>query len=278
LTSTDTAERRQIHADPNARVALVGGRGGIGAAIAGAGSGKGTNNLLSALGAMLSEGRDVNVPAGTRLAVELEESVPLRVRTRNRGAEAWTIYTSAERIRSAQELLAKQNYYRGSITGQLDDATRRALFELQVDRGLNATGNLDGRTARALGINLSEALSGSTLSAEQASAMRRDAQALLSRVRDELGASSVGRLNPARTYSQSDMDVWFAISAFAENASVHEQIIRNGDNRDAALLAGRALVGAAKRVDAAMQSARTSAQLQNLWSGIRRQLSTIETF
>src|SRR5438045_5119829 len=38
LTSTDSAERRQIDASDNPRVVLVGGRGGIGAAIAGAGS------------------------------------------------------------------------------------------------------------------------------------------------------------------------------------------------------------------------------------------------
>jgi len=36
LTSTDSTERRQIEQDPNARVVLVGERGGIGAAIAGA--------------------------------------------------------------------------------------------------------------------------------------------------------------------------------------------------------------------------------------------------
>ena len=40
LTSTDSAERRQIDSDPNAHVVLVGERGGIGAAIAGAGSSK----------------------------------------------------------------------------------------------------------------------------------------------------------------------------------------------------------------------------------------------
>jgi hypothetical protein len=276
LTSTDTNERRQIDRDPNARVALVGGRGGIGAAIAGAGSGKGTNSLLSALGAMLSEGMDVNVPAGTALAVELEAPVTLGVRTRNRGGEAWTIYTTAERIRAAQQLLAQQGYYRGAINGQLDDATHRALFEYQIDKRLNATGNLDGRTARALGLNLNAGVSGATISADEASALRRDAQSLVARVRDELGASSIGRLNPSRAYSQGDLELWFAVAAFAENASIHEQIVRNGDNRDAAVLAGRALVGAARRVDTALQNVRTTSQLQNLWAGVRRQMSAIE--
>ncbi|MFL5616953.1 MAG: hypothetical protein ACJ79A_01005, partial [Gemmatimonadaceae bacterium] len=62
LTSTDTTERRQIEQDPNARVVLVGERGGIGAAIAGAGSSRSPNNIFAALGSLLSEGRDVNVP------------------------------------------------------------------------------------------------------------------------------------------------------------------------------------------------------------------------
>jgi type IV secretory pathway VirB10-like protein len=78
LTSTDSAERRQIESDPNARVVLVGGRGGAGAAIAGAGSSKSTNNILAALGTLLSQGRDVSVPAGTPLAVYLETAVALR--------------------------------------------------------------------------------------------------------------------------------------------------------------------------------------------------------
>src|ERR1043165_6263023 len=82
LTSTDSAERRQINADPNAHVVLVGGRGGIGAAIAGAGSSQNPNNILSALGSLLSQGQDVAVPAGTQLAVELERAVSLRRRGR----------------------------------------------------------------------------------------------------------------------------------------------------------------------------------------------------
>jgi peptidoglycan hydrolase-like protein with peptidoglycan-binding domain len=277
LTSTDSTERRQIETDPNARVVLVGGRGGIGAAIAGAGSGKSANNIFAALGSLLSEGRDVSVPAGTPLAVELERPLTLRGRGRLRGAEASTIFTAAERIRSAQQALAKLNYYRGPINGQLDDATRRALFEFQVDQRLSGTGNLDGRTAQALGINVAGGLSGSALSAEDASAVRRDAQSLVARQRAELGGSAVGRLDPARAYTQGDLDLWFALSAFADNASIYEQVVRNGGNRDAAVLAGRALVGAARRVDAALQNARASAQVQSAWAGVRRQLSTIDT-
>jgi hypothetical protein len=119
--------------------------------------------------------------------------------------------------------------------------------------------------------------SGATLSAEDASAVRRDAQSLMARHRDELGASGVGRLDPARAYAQGELDLWFALSAFADNASIHEQVVRNGGNRDAAVLAGRSLVGAARRVDAAMQSARPSTQVQNGWADIRRRLSSLET-
>jgi hypothetical protein len=279
LTSTDSAERRQIQSDPNARVVLVGERGGIGGAIAGAGSGKSANNIFAALGTLLSQGRDVNVAAGTPLAVELQQAVTLRGGGRLRGVEGSTIFTATDRVSAAQQALARLNYYRGPVTGQLDDATRTALFQFQVDRGLRGTGNLDGRTAQALGLNLGTGtgLSGSVLPVAQASAVRRDAQSLLARYRSELTASGVGRLDPTRTYAQSDLDLWFALSAFADNASIYEQLVTNGGNRDAVVLAGRALAGAAHRVDSAMQSARTSGQLQNSWAAIRRQLVTIDT-
>ena len=281
LTSTDSAERRQIESDPNARVVLVGERGGIGATIAGAGSGKGANAIFTALGNMLSEGRNVTLNAGTALAVQLESAVTLRGGGRLRGSDASTIYTGTERVRAAQQALAQANYYRGPVNGVLDDATHRALFQYQVDRGLSGTGNLDGRTAQALGINLGVGigggLSGTTLSAAEASAVRRDAQLLVSRLRTELTASGVGRLDPARAYAQTDLDLWFALSAFADNASIYEQIVTNGSNRDAAVLAGRSLAATARRVDSAMQNARTTAQVQNAWASIRRQITTIDT-
>jgi hypothetical protein len=73
------------------------------------------------------------------------------------------------------------------------------------------------------------------------------------------------------------MDLWFALSAFADNSSIYEQLVRNGGNRDAVVLAGRALVASARRVDTVMQSARSSAAVQSAWAGLRSQLTTIDT-
>ena len=277
LTSTDSTERRQIERDPNARVVLVGERGGIGAAIAGAGTSRTPNNIFAALGTLLSEGRDLNVAAGTPLAVQIEQPVTLRGRGRFRGGDANTIYTAPERIRDAQTALAQRKYYSGPANGRLDDATRRALCEFQADAGFSATGNLDGRTARALGVNLAGGLAGGALSADAASTVRRDAQSLLSRLRTELGSTGLGRLNASRTYAQGDVEAWFALSAFADNASLYEQIVRGGDNPNAAMLAGRALVGAARRVDTALQSARVSSQIESAWTAVRGQLSSLDT-
>ena len=281
LTSTDSTERRQINSNPEARVVLVGGRGGIGAGIAGAGSNRNLSAILAALGGRLSEGRDVDVPAGTALAVELEQALTLRSRGR-RGSDASTLFTGSERVSAAQQALTRLNYYRGPVNGRLDDATRRALFEFQVDRQLNATGNLDGRTAQALGVNVSGGVggvggSGSALSADDASAVRRDAQSLVARHRSDIGASAVGRLNATRNYTQGDLELWFALSAFADNASVYEQVVRNGGNPNATMLAGHSLVAAARRVDAAMQNTRTSVTMQTMWTGLRRRLAVLDT-
>jgi len=278
LTSTDAAERRQIESDPNARVVLVGGRGGVGAAIAGAGSERSpASGILAALGNLLSEARDVRVVAGTPLAVQLEQGLVLSRRGTARAPDAFTIYTAADRIRAAQQALTQQNYYRGSINGQLDDATQRALFEFQVDKGIIATGNLDGRTAQALGLTATPGTSDvAVLSAEEAAILRRSAQALVGRHRQDMAISATGRLDARRTYAEGDVELWFALSAFADNASLYEQLVRVSGNVEGAALAGKALVGAARRVDAGLQRARSSSQVQSAWSSIRAQLAELD--
>jgi peptidoglycan hydrolase-like protein with peptidoglycan-binding domain len=278
LTSTDAAERRQIESDPNARVVLVGGRGGVGAAIAGAGSENSpTSGLLAALGGLLSAARDVRVAAGTPLAVQLEQGLVLSRRGSARAPDAFTIYTAADRIRAAQQVLTQQNYYRGPINGQLDDATQRALFEFQIDKSIIATGNLDGRTAQALGLTATTGSTDATvLSPEEAAILRRSAQALVGRHRQDMAISTAGRLDARRAYAEGDVELWFALSAFADNASLYEQLLRVSGNVEGAALAGKALVSAARRVDAAAQRARTSSQVQSAWSSIRAQLAELD--
>lgn len=287
LTSTDATERRQIDASPDPRVVLVGGRGGVGAAIAGAGSTSSpTSGILSALGGLLSEGRNVSVPAGTRLAVQLEQPLTLRGRGSARAADAYTIYTAEDRIRAAQQALAQQNYYRGSVNGVYDDATQRALFEYQVDKGLTATGNLDFRTARSLGLitagggvgaGVGGSANSAVLSTEAAATLRRNAQSIVGQERQDLSVTGVALANAQRSYATGDVDLWFALSAFADNASLYEQLVRGGGNTDAAALGGRALINAARRVDTAMQQARPSSSVQNGWAAIRRQLALIDS-
>jgi len=275
LTSTDAAERRQIDSDPNARVVLVGGRGGIGAAIAGAGS---TNSpasgILSALGSLLSQAQDVSVPAGTQLAVQLDQDVSLRSGRRLGANDQSSIYTAADRISAAQQALAQLNYYRGSINGQLDDATQRALFEFQVDKGIRATGNLDGRTAQALGLSVSTVggVDGSynnALSAADVSTLRRDAQTLVAQQKLSVSNGGFSR----RVSSQADVELWFALSAFADNASLYEQLVRSNAGASSA---GTALVNAARRVDNTLQNARTSGTIQNSWNSIRSRLAVLD--
>lgn len=273
LTSTDAAERRQIDADPNSRVVLVGGRGGIGAAIAGAGSANSpTSGILQALGSLLSQAEDVSVPAGTQLAVQLDQNVTVRSGRRLGANDASTIYTAADRISAAQQALTQMNYYHGSVSGQLDYATQRALFEFQTDKGIRATGNLDGRTAVALGLtNSTVGGFGNTLSAADVSTLRRDAQTLVAQQRLQVTNSGFGR----RTSSQADVELWFALSAFADNASLYEQLVRG--NTDGASSAGPALVNAARRVDTTLLSARTTSTIQNSWNSIRQRISMLDS-
>ena len=280
LTSTDAEERRQIEQSSDPRVVLVGGRGGIGAAIAGAGSqSSSTSGILGALGALLSEGRDVSVPAGTTLAVQLEQALSLRARGLRRAMNDATLFTSVDMIRAAQQELARQNYYRGTADGQLTYATQRAIFEYQVDKGLARTGNLDWRTVRSLGLTGivgTGTAAGRYLTATEASTLRRDAQTLAARQRQDLSVSSVGRLS-STAYGDADLDLWFALSAFADNASLYEQIVRSSNTNETMSAATRALLNAARRVDASLSASRASTSVRNSWTTIRSRLTNLDS-
>ena len=118
LTSTDPAERRQIDAQGDAQVVLVGGRQGVGAtigAIGGSDEADPLSGFLGAIGSMLSEGSDVDLPAGTRAAVQLGRSIVLNaVGDPTRRPDAFTIYTAAETIQGRTDRPAKPGLLSGS--------------------------------------------------------------------------------------------------------------------------------------------------------------------
>ena len=277
LTSTDATERRQIDST-NTRVVLVGGRGGIGAAIASTGSDR--TGILSALGALLSEGQNVSVPAGTTLAVQLEQPLTLYRRGYARLNGASTIFTSTDRISAAQTALARLNYYGGPINGQLTLPTQRALAQYQIDKGLTATGNLDYATAQSLGVYVQstdgEVVTGYRLNAADAAVVRRGAQDLVQQQRIDLRVTSTGRLDSRRSYSVADLETWFALSAFADNASIYEALVRVSSNPDGMVAAGRALIAAARRVDAAINAGTASSSVRDDWATVRTQLRALD--
>lgn len=275
LTSTDADERRQIDS-LNTRVVMVGGRGGIGAAIAGTGSDQ--TGILSALAGLLSQGQNVSVPAGTTLAVQLAQPLTLDRRGFARANGASTIYTSTDRIIAAQQALARLNYYRGAINGQFTGATQRAIAHYQIDKRLTATGNLDVATARSLGIYIvgGEVVSGHVLSPSEAANVRRVALQIAGQSRVDLRIGTTGRLDPQVAYTAADLETFFALSAFANNASLYESLAGASGNRGGTALAGRALVSAARRVDAALNAGSGSPAVRNAWLSLRSQLKVLD--
>ncbi|HET6361989.1 MAG TPA: peptidoglycan-binding domain-containing protein [Gemmatimonadota bacterium] len=277
LTSTDPAERRQIDAREDSQVVLVGGRQGVGGVIGAIGAGQESDpvsGILGAIGAMLSEGSDVELPAGTRAAVQLERSVVLNaVGAPARRPDAFTIYTAAETIRAAQEALRGRGYYRGPTDGQLTDATQRALLAFQIDNGVLATGNLDGRTAELLGLEVSVV---SALTPNEASYLRGLAQDLVNRWRASIGVSTTGRMDSRRLYEEDEVGLWFALSGFADAAGLYEQVVRTSGNVPGLAAAGAALVESARTVDEAMVGVQLPARTQRSWDAVRQEIQILD--
>ena len=279
LTSTDPGERRQIDAQPGAQVLFVGGRRGAGAAIGAINTGSADDpftNVLGALGSLLSEGADVTVPQGSRLGVQLERGIALRVvgSTPQRRPDAFSIYTSAEAIRQAQDALRQRGYYRGTSDGVLGEGTQRALVEFQIDEGIIVTGNLDGRTASALGLNLTAR--GAGFSPGEASLLRRNAQIVVARYREAVGITSAGRLDSRRFYDSGELELFFALSAFADNAGLFEQMVRLSGNVEGIEAAETALVHAARRVDEAMRQEKAPTRVATAWGAIQEDLTELD--
>ena len=96
------------------------------------------------------------------------------------------------------------------------------------------------------------------------------------RERQDLLISTAGRLDTRRLYTEGDVELLFALSAFADNSALYEQLVRVSGNVEGVVLAGRSLIASARRMDTALQRARTSSQVQNAWASIRAQLAELD--
>lgn len=164
-------------------VVFIGGGAGAGAVIGavtggakGAAVGAGLGAVLGTIGVLVSKGEKAEVKPGTEFGLRVERDFSLEtgqagvagVRYPYDGNDAYppigssidtgsqpqsnTIYTSADAIRSAQTVLRDRGFYNGPINGVMTPGTRNAIRQFQRDRNLPETGDLDFRTAQALGI------------------------------------------------------------------------------------------------------------------------------
>ena len=107
--------------------------------------------------------------------------------------------------------------------------------------------------------------------------MRRNAQTLVGRWREYLGITTAGRLDPRRSYQNGELELYFALSGFADNASLYEQMIRLSGNTEGVSAASGALVASAQRVDQAMRGGSVPSRITTGWQAIQDQLGALDT-
>jgi hypothetical protein len=102
---------------------------------------------------------DVEIAAGTQVAMELDEPVmappamtPPAVMGVTAASDVQYIYVSPGTVASAQQALSERKYYDGEADGQLGVATRYAIIRFQLDHEQVATGDLDEATLPLLGL------------------------------------------------------------------------------------------------------------------------------
>ncbi|HKG21301.1 MAG TPA: peptidoglycan-binding protein [Blastocatellia bacterium] len=185
LTTLDESARRQIeNADSEDNVeggsrtrkavVFIGGGAGAGAVIGavaggakGAAVGAGVGAVLGTIGVLLSKGEKAEVAPGTEFGMMVERSFNANSNANSSGVAGDSdpgyqndrgfqnsdmSFTSAEAIRSAQGVLRDRGFYNGTVNGVMTPGTRAAIRQFQRDRNLTETGDLDLRTAQALGI------------------------------------------------------------------------------------------------------------------------------
>jgi hypothetical protein len=109
----------------------------------------------------------------------------------------------------------------------------------------------------------------------QAGILRRNAHTLARRWRNQIGVSSTGRLNPYRSYDAAELELHFALSAFADIASEYDRTVRSSYDAERLARANLELMGAARRVDEAFRWVWVPALTLSAWRSIQSTLTTV---
>jgi hypothetical protein len=105
----------------------------------------------------------------------------------------------------------------------------------------------------------------------------RSAEIATARYREALGITTTGRLGARRTYDATELELYFALSAFTDNAGLYEQTVRVSGNALGVQAAGRALMMAADRVDQARLETQVPARVAAPWATVQDLLVALDS-
>jgi len=236
-----------------------------------------------ALGALLSGGREAQLPSRSIISMELVNDVTFNFndppnQNSDRGNNGPDL-SSASMVQRAQTALHDQNAYNGPINGRLDYQTREAISRYQRQNRQPVTGQLDQQTAENLGLmddhQHDRGRKSKWFDSRLAASIYGKSQSLLSNYQSSLGISvndiSAG-LNSNRDLTEGDLDLLLQTSSFSNAAAWFQQATAGRRDDASADVAARILVSSAQRVDASLQNAQTNSQFAQAWASIQSDL------
>lgn len=114
---------------------------------------------VAAIGALqYAEALPVNGQITPKLSEELDVRISRVERLRGVEAREGVSLTALEpaQIRQVQRELRQRGLYEGDVTGEVDDELIQSVRQFQRRQGLDVTGRIDTRTARALDLDVAE--------------------------------------------------------------------------------------------------------------------------
>ncbi|HEV2349161.1 MAG TPA: peptidoglycan-binding domain-containing protein [Terriglobia bacterium] len=243
--------------------------------------GGGDRTVIGTLNAILSGGQEVQLPSGSNVSMEFVSSVTIGTNEQQSQNSGVTnnapVYTSSSIVRRAQTALRDRNFYSGSINGQLDSQTRKALADFQNQNGQPETGDLDQKTAARLGL-VGSGQDAASSDRQLATSIYQKSQSLLNNYQSSLGI----RINDIRAgltsnnaLIEGDLDLLLQANSFANAAAWYQQATATARSDGSSAVAARILLSSAQRVDGSLQNAQNKSRFAQQWPSIQADLNLV---